>query len=314
MTVEHHSNDASDIRPGDWIDRRVPGALRPYFRLARLDRPIGTWLLLIPCWWGLALATVSVLGPNPVVSAWYALLFAIGSLVMRAAGCAWNDILDRDFDGRVARTAMRPIPSGVISVRQALVFMGLMSLIALVVLLAFNRFTILLAISSLVLVALYPLMKRITYWPQAFLGITFNWGVLVGWAAVTGGLAAPALWLYAAAICWTIGYDTIYAHQDKDDDALIGLKSTALRFGDGTRPMLFLFYGLTIALIAVSFRSANLNWPGYVFLSAAALHLGYQAATVKFDDPHNCLAIFKSNTRTGLYVIAAIVAGGIRLG
>jgi len=314
MTVQHHSDDASDIRPGDWIDRRVPEALRPYFRLARLDRPIGTWLLLIPCWWGLALATMSILGPDPVVSAWYALLFAVGSLVMRAAGCTWNDILDRDFDGRVARTAMRPIPSGAISVRQALVFMGLMSLIGLAVLLAFNRFTILLAISSLVLVALYPLMKRITYWPQAFLGITFNWGILVGWTAVTGGLAAPAFWLYAAAICWTIGYDTIYAHQDKEDDALIGLKSTALKFGDRTRPVLFLFYGLTIALIAVSFWSANLNWLGYVFLAAAALRLGHQAATVNFEDPQACLTTFKSNTRAGLSVLAAIIAGGIPLG
>jgi 4-hydroxybenzoate polyprenyltransferase len=314
MTVPHHSDDASDIRAGDWIDCHAPTALRPYFRLARIDRPIGTWLLLIPCWWGLALATVSILGPDPIISVWYALLFAVGSVVMRAAGCAWNDILDRDFDGRVARTAMRPIPSGAISVRQALAFMGLMALVGLAVLLAFNLFTMLLATASLVLVALYPLMKRITYWPQAFLGITFNWGILVGWAAVAGGLAAPALWLYAAAICWTIGYDTIYAHQDKDDDALIGLKSTALKFGTRTRPMLFLFYGLAVAFIAVSFWSANLNWPGYVFLLAAALHLGHQAATVKFDDAHNCLATFKSNTRTGLYVIAAIIAGGVSLG
>lgn len=314
MTAHGHSDDASDIRAGDWIDRHAPAALRPYFRLARVDRPIGAWLLLIPCWWGLALATVSVLGPDPLVSLWYGSLFAVGAFVMRAAGCAWNDILDREFDGRVARTATRPIPSGAIGVRQALAFLGLMLLVGLAVLLAFNGFTILLAISSLILVALYPLMKRITYWPQAFLGITFNWGVLVGWAAVTGGLQAPAFWLYAAAICWTIGYDTIYAHQDKDDDAMIGLKSTALKFGDRTRPILFLFYGLTVALTVVAFRSAALHWAGYVFLAAAALHLGYQAATVKFDDPHSCLATFKSNTRTGLYVLAAIIAGGVPVG
>ena len=314
MTAEGHSDDVSDIRAGDWIDRRAPAALRPYFRLARVDRPIGFWLLLIPCWWGLALATVSVLGSDPVASLLYGLLFAAGAFVMRAAGCTWNDILDRDFDKRVARTATRPIPSGAISVRQALVFLCLMLLAGLAVLLAFNLFTILLAISSLILVALYPLMKRITYWPQAFLGITFNWGVLVGWAAATGSLEAPALWLYAAAIFWTVGYDTIYAHQDKDDDALIGLKSTALKFGDRTRLFLFLFYGLAVTLIGVAFWSAGLRWPSYAFLAAAALHLGYQAATVKFDDPQACLATFKSNTRTGIYVLAAILAGGIPLG
>lgn len=314
MTAEDHSDDASDIRAGDWIDRRVPAALRPYFRLARVDRPIGMWLLLIPCWWGLALATVSILGPDPVMSFWYGLLFAAGAFVMRAAGCTWNDILDREFDGQVARTATRPIPSGAVSVRQALAFLCLLLLAGLAVLLVFNWFTILLAISSLVLVALYPLMKRITYWPQAFLGITFNWGALVGWAAVTGSLQAPALWLYAAAVSWTIGYDTVYAHQDKDDDALIGLKSTALKFGDRTRPFLFLFYGLTVVLMAMAFWSANLYWPGYVFLAAAAAHLAHQAATVKFDDPQACLATFKSNTRTGFYVLAAIIAGSVPLG
>ena len=314
MTAHGHSDDASDIRAGDWIDRRAPAMVRPYLRLARIDRPIGTWLLLIPCWWGVALATASILGPDPLVSLWYGLLFAVGAFVMRAAGCTWNDILDREFDGRVARTATRPIPSGAVSVRQALVFLCLLLLTGLAILLAFNGFTILLAISSLVLVALYPLMKRITYWPQAFLGITFNWGVLVGWTAVTGSIEAPPLWMYAAAVSWTIGYDTIYAHQDKDDDALIGLKSTALKFGDRTRPFLFLFYGLTVALLAVAFWSADLRWPSYVFLAAAALHLGHQAATVTFDDPQACLATFKSNTRTGLYVLAAILVGGIPLG
>ena len=313
MTAEGHS-DASDIRAGDWIDRRTPAAMRPYLRLARVDRPIGAWLLLIPCWWGLALATVTAAGRDPLVALWYALLFAAGAFVMRAAGCTWNDILDRHYDGRVARTATRPIPSGAISVRKALVFLCLLLLAGLAVLSAFNRFTVLLAISSLILVAIYPLMKRITYWPQAFLGITFNWGVLVGWAAVDGGMAAPALWLYAAGICWTIGYDTIYAHQDKEDDALIGLKSTALKFGDNTRPVLFVFYGLTVALSAVTFWIANLRWPGYAFLGVAALHLAHQASTVRFDDPQSCLATFKSNTRTGLYVVAAIVAGGLPLG
>ena len=314
MTGQSPTQTASDIRTGDWIDRHVPRAVQPYLRLARIDRPIGTWLLLIPCWWGLALATAAVRGPNPWDSLVYAALFAVGALVMRGAGCTWNDILDRDFDARVARTATRPIPSGAVSVRRAAAFLVFQLLLGLAVLLCFNGFAIALAIASLLLVALYPLMKRVTYWPQLFLGLTFNWGALVGWAAVTGGLEAPALLLYAAGIFWTLGYDTIYAHQDKEDDALIGVKSSALLLGRSTRPWLWVFYGIAVALLAAAFWTAALRWPAFAFLAVAAALLGQQAATVDLDDPKDCLAKFKSNRFAGLVVLGAILAGGVSYG
>ena len=310
MTGQSNTQTASDIRTGDWIERRVPGAVRPYLRLARVDRPIGTWLLLIPCWWGLALATASVRGPDPLHALGYAVLFSIGALVMRGAGCTWNDILDRDFDARVARTATRPIPSGAVSVKQAFAFLGLQLLIGLAVLLCFNGFTILLAISSLLLVALYPLMKRITYWPQIFLGLTFNWGALVGWAAVTGTLELPPLLLYAAGIIWTVGYDTIYAHQDKEDDALIGVKSSALRLGNNTKPWLWVFYSVATALLAATFWEAGLGWPAFALLAFAAYQFARQVIKVDLDDPKNCLDTFKSNRYAGFIVLGAILAGG----
>jgi len=225
---ERQQVSASDIPPQSWIDR-VPGeGLRPYLRLARLDRPIGTWLLLLPCWWATAMAAPG--WPDP----WFLGLFAVGALVMRGAGCTVNDIADREFDKKVARTAGRPIASGQVSVAQALAFLALQLGIGLAVLLQFNGYTVILGVSSLALVAIYPFAKRVTYWPQFVLGLTFNWGALVGWAAVTGGLEAPAVLLYAAGILWTMGYDTIYAHQDKEDDVLIGVKSTALKFGAAT--------------------------------------------------------------------------------
>ena len=310
MTGESNTQTASDIRHGDWIDRRVPGAVQPYLRLARVDRPIGTWLLLIPCWWGLALATASVLGPDPMDALFYAVLFAIGAFVMRGAGCTWNDILDRDFDAQVARTAERPIPSGAVSLGQAYAFLGLQLLVGLGVLLFFNGFTILLAISSLLLVALYPLMKRITYWPQAFLGLTFNWGALVGWAAVTGDLQTPPLLLYAAAVFWTVGYDTIYAHQDKEDDILIGVKSSAIRLGDRTKPWLWVFYGIAILLLAASFWQAHLRWPSYALIALAGAQLARQIIAVDLSDPKDCLEKFRSNRFAGYVILGAILAGG----
>jgi len=296
MTGQSHTSTASDIRHDDWI-----------------DRAIGTWLLLLPCWWGLALASVSTPDASPLQALVYAVLFAVGALVMRGAGCTWNDIVDRDFDARVARTALRPIPSGAVSVRQAFVFLGLQLLTGLAVLLCFNGATILVGIASLLLVAIYPLMKRVTYWPQLFLGLTFNWGALVGWTAVTGGLDTPPLLLYAAGVFWTLGYDTIYAHQDKEDDILIGVKSSALRLGANTRPWLWIFYTATIALMAAAFRQAALGWPSYVLLALAAALLGYQAAAVDLDDPNDCRAKFISNRYAGMIVVAAILAGGIAL-
>lgn len=221
----------ADAAPSTWVDH-MPAALRPYLRLARADRPIGVWLLMLPCWWSTALAA-----PPGGLPDWrLLLLFFVGSAVMRGAGCTLNDIADRDIDAQVARTRGRPLPSGAIGVKAAFAFLGLQALAGLLVLLSLNEFTVWLGIASLLPVAIYPFMKRITYWPQAVLGIAFNWGALVGWTAVRGDLGWPAVLLYVAGILWTLGYDTIYAHQDKEDDAVVGVKSTALRLGDRTRP------------------------------------------------------------------------------
>jgi len=310
MTGQSDTQTASDIRTGDWIERRVPAGIRPYLRLARVDRAIGTWLLLIPCWWGVALASASVRGPDPINSIGYAILFAIGALAMRGAGCTWNDILDRDFDARVARTATRPIPSGAVSVKQAFIFLGLQLLVGLAVLLCFNRFTIVLGLASMALVVLYPLMKRITYWPQIWLGLTFNWGALIGWTAVTGGLELPPVLLYVAGIFWTLGYDTIYAHQDKEDDVLVGVKSSALRLGANTRPWLWFFYAAAVALLAASFWQAGLNWASFGILAFAAYELARQVRNVDLDDAQDCLEKFKANRFAGFVVLGAILAGG----
>jgi 4-hydroxybenzoate polyprenyltransferase len=294
---------ASDIPKGGWVDRFAPEALRPYARLARLDRPIGTWLLLFPCWWGIALATPGW------PSLWLMAVFALGAIVMRGAGCTYNDIVDRDFDSRVARTADRPIPSGAVSVRQAAAFLLGQLLVGLAILLSLSATAIWLGVLSLALVFTYPLMKRVTWWPQFFLGLAFNWGALMGYAAVADALAAPSLALYAAGILWTLGYDTIYAHQDKEDDALIGVKSSALRLGERTRPALFAFYVGAAAVTGVAGWLAQLGWPFYLLLGAAAAQLLWQAADVKTDDPADCLAKFKSNRIVGWLVLAAIVAG-----
>ena len=298
----------TDIARGDWIDRRVPLAARPYCRLVRLDRPIGAWLLLWPCWWGLALAADG--GPfGPWPDPWLMALFGVGALIMRGAGCTLNDIADRDFDARVARTATRPLASGALRPLQAWLFLSALLGVGLVILLQLNGAAIALGLVALPLVALYPFMKRITWWPQAWLGLTFNWGALMGWAAVAGGLGAPALALYAAGIAWTLGYDTIYAHQDKEDDALIGIKSSARRLGARTRPALYVFYGVAVALTGLAGALAGLAWPFYLGLAAEAAQLAWQAAAVDIDAPADCLAKFKSNRLLGLIVFAAIVAG-----
>jgi 4-hydroxybenzoate polyprenyltransferase len=294
---------ASDIPAGGWVDRLLPGGLRPYARLARLDRPIGTWLLLFPGWWSLALAAPG--WPDP----WLFALFGIGAVVMRGAGCTFNDIVDRDFDGRVARTADRPIPSGAVSVARARAFLVVQLAVGLIILLQFNTYAIAVGAASLVLVFTYPFMKRITYWPQAVLGLTFNWGALLGWAAASGDLAPPALALYAAGFFWTLGYDTIYAHQDKEDDLFVGVKSSALRLGGATRPWLFVFYAVAVFLMVVAGALAGLAWPFYVAVAAAAAQLAWQAARVDTDDAADCLAKFKSNR-----LFSWIVLGGIVLG
>lgn len=302
-------NQVSDIAEGDWIDRKVPAAIRPYFRLARIDRPIGVWLLAIPCWWGTALAFSSIAGASAYDDAMLAPLFLIGALLMRAAGCTWNDILDRDIDARVARTAGRPLASGALGVKQAVFFMLLLMALAALILLALDRFTQILAVSSLALVALYPLMKRITYWPQAFLGLTFNWGALVGYAAITGNLMPAALALYAGAFFWTLGYDTIYAHQDKEDDALVGVKSTALKFGGASKRWVGGFYAAAIVCFAAAGFLADLSLLYFIALLYPAGLLTVQVHGVDLDDPQSCLAHFKANTRAGLWLLAAILIG-----
>jgi 4-hydroxybenzoate polyprenyltransferase len=303
--TEPSEHIATDIPTEGWIERFAPAATRPYLRLVRADRPIGTWLLLLPCWWSIALATPS--WPDAKMLA----LFAIGAIIMRGAGCTVNDLADRDFDGRVARTRARPIASGQISVLKALIFLALQLLLGLGILLQFNAFAVALGVSSLVLIVLYPFMKRITYWPQLFLGFTFNWGALLGWAAVRGDLATLPLMLYAAGIFWTLGYDTIYAHQDKEDDVLIGVKSTALKFGDATKPWLTGFYAITVMILAAVGFMASLAWPYYVGLGLGAWHLVWQIKSINTDDPKNCLRRFKSNRDFGLILLAGIIAAQV---
>jgi 4-hydroxybenzoate polyprenyltransferase len=298
-------DNSSDIPRGGWIDRYVPVTARPYFRLARLDRPIGTWLLLFPCWWGIAGAA------ERWPSLWLMALFALGAIVMRGAGCTYNDIVDRDFDSRVARTADRPIPSGAVTVKQALAFLVAQALVGLCILLLLPPVAIGLGVLSLGLVAIYPLMKRVTWWPQFFLGLAFNWGALLGPAAVLNDVPAWAYVLYAGGICWTLGYDTIYAHQDKEDDALIGVKSSARWLESWTRPALYIFYGAAVALFAVAGWLAGLAAPFYGLLGAGAVQLAWQAARIDIDDPVDCLAMFKSNRVFGWLMLAAIVAGRV---
>jgi 4-hydroxybenzoate polyprenyltransferase len=291
---------------GNWVDTRAPLWLRPYLRLSRLDRPIGSWLLLMPCWWSAALAAAVAreLKPLPLTIA----LFFVGAFVMRGAGCTWNDITDRDLDARVERTRSRPIPAGQVSVPQAMLFLVIQALIGLAVLLQFNRFAVATGIASLVIVAAYPFMKRITYWPQIVLGLAFSWGALMGFAVTFGRIDAAALVLYAGSIAWVIGYDTIYAHQDSEDDALIGIKSTALLFGARTAPALMAFYGLAVVLIGAALALANARWPAWLGLAAFAAHLAWQIARLRIDDPALCLRLFKSNRDAGLLLFAGLLA------
>jgi len=289
---------------GNWVDRLAPVRARPYLRLARLDRPIGSWLLLMPCWWSSGLAAVHAHAfPNP----WHVVLFFLGAFAMRGAGCTWNEIVDRDMDASVERTRSRPIPSGQVTVTQAAAFMVVQAFLGLAVLLQFNLFTIYLGIASLVVVAVYPFMKRITYWPQIVLGLAFSWGALMGWPAVFGRLDWPSLVLYAGSIAWVIGYDTIYAHQDREDDALIGLKSTALLFAEHTKPMLAAFYGAAVLLIGIAGLMAGAGSIFAAGLVTFAAHLAWQIFRLDIDDPDLCLMLFKSNRDAGLILFAALV-------
>jgi 4-hydroxybenzoate polyprenyltransferase len=295
--------DPADILPGDWVERRLPDWAEPYARLARLDRPIGTWLLLFPAWWGIALASPG--WPDPALL----VLFALGAVVMRGAGCTLNDILDREYDAKVARTRLRPLPSGRVTVPRAVLFMLFQLALGAAVLFTLNRLSVALGLAVLGLIATYPLMKRITWWPQVFLGLNFNWGALIGWTAVTGRLAWPPLLLYLGGILWTVGYDTIYAHQDKEDDARIGIKSSALALGPRTRPWLFVFYAGALGLWAAAGSAAGLGWPFRFALAGAAVQLMWQANWVATDNPADCLAKFRSNRIVGWLLFAGIALG-----
>ena len=289
---------------GNWVDGLAPAVARPYLRLARLDRPIGSWLLLMPCWWSAGLAGMQA-GRLPSLT--HIALFFIGAFAMRGAGCTWNDLVDRDLDARVERTRSRPIPSGQVTVAQAALFMAAQALVGLAVLLQFNRFTVMCGLASLIVIVVYPFMKRITYWPQVVLGLAFSWGALMGWPAAFGRLDWPALVLYAGSISWVIGYDTIYAHQDREDDLLIGIKSTALLFAQNTRPMLAIFYAGAVALIGTAGVMAGGGWVFLIGLAAFAAHLAWQVARLDIDDPAHCLMLFKSNRDAGLILFAAML-------
>jgi 4-hydroxybenzoate polyprenyltransferase len=294
---------------GNWVDTRAPSWSRPYLRLSRLDRPIGSWLLLMPCWWSAALAAgvVGEVGRLPLII----VLFFVGAFAMRGAGCTWNDITDRDLDALVERTRSRPIPAGQVSVAQALSFLVVQALIGLAVLLQFNRFAVVTGITSLLIVAIYPFMKRITWWPQIVLGLAFSWGALMGFAVTLGRIDATALMLYAGSIAWVIGYDTIYAHQDVEDDALIGIKSTARLFGARTRPALALFYALAVVLIGAALALAGARLPAWLGLAAFAAHLVWQIGRFRLGDPVLSLRIFKSNRDAGLLLFAGLLLDAV---
>ncbi|MWD26639.1 4-hydroxybenzoate octaprenyltransferase [Aquicoccus sp. SCR17] len=299
------ADSIADAVKGNWVDRHAPDALKPYFRLSRLDRPIGTWLVLLPCWWGLLLAMIA--GGDPRwEDAWIFAGCGLGAILMRGAGCTWNDITDRHIDGAVERTRLRPIPSGAVSVMGAVIWMGLQCLLALAILLSFNWAAIGLGVLALLPVAVYPFAKRFTWWPQVFLGLAFNWGALLAWAAHSGSLDWPSPVLYLAGICWTLFYDTIYAHQDAEDDALIGVKSTARLFGDRSPRWLRLFLVGAVCLMGLAVILAVPQ--GDVLLLVVALaaplafgwHMAWQLGRLRLDDNDRLLALFRSNRDAGL--------------
>ncbi|MEM1163619.1 MAG: 4-hydroxybenzoate octaprenyltransferase [Pseudomonadota bacterium] len=295
----------SDAAAENWVDRHAPPWSQPMLRLSRADRPIGTWLLLIPCWWGLALAAQT--GGWNWFDLWLVTGCALGAFLMRGAGCTWNDFTDRDVDGEVARTRSRPLPSGQITPMGALIWMCVQALIASLILFTFNTAAILLGIASLALVAVYPFAKRFTWWPQVFLGLAFNWGVLLLWTAKDGGLGVAAIFLYIAGIAWTLHYDTIYAHQDREDDALIGVKSTARLFEEDTQRWLWVFTAMTGLLGASAVLAAGGGWISLLGLAAMLVHMAWQALALDIDDPDLCLRLFKSNRNAGFLLLAGLL-------
>ena len=299
-----------DAPSDNFVYRLLPRALWPHAQLARWDRPIGWQLLMWPCWWSAMLAanvaaSEGTISPGRIFV--HLILFAIGAIAMRGAGCTWNDLVDHKIDAQVARTRSRPLPAGRISRKAAYGFIAAQAFIGLLVLLQFNLFAILLGISSLIVVAAYPFAKRVTNWPQFVLGLAFSWGALMGWAAEFGSLALAPVLLYAAAITWTIGYDTIYAHQDKEDDALVGVKSTARLFGENTWRWMVVFYGAFVVLTGIAFALSAVSLPAWIGLAVVAAMLGWQIARLEIDDPDSCLALFKTNSRVGLVLFFGLL-------
>ncbi|MCO5156504.1 MAG: 4-hydroxybenzoate octaprenyltransferase [Aquamicrobium sp.] len=306
----------ADAPSGHWVYRLLPRPLWPYAQLARWDRPIGWWLLMWPCWWSAAMAASARAVPGAALidvlpSPWHLLLFMVGAILMRGAGCTYNDIVDEDIDDKVARTRSRPLPSGKVTRRQAWGFLALQCLGGLLVLLQFNWFAVAVGAASLAVVAVYPFMKRFTDWPQLFLGLAFSWGAWMGWAAHFGALElAPAL-LYFGSILWVIGYDTIYAHQDKEDDALVGVRSTARLFGGRTKQWLIGLYGAALLFFFVAFANAAVPMPALAGLLAAGAHLWRQIRVLDIDDPDQCLRLFKSNSTVGWLIFLGLLGGGV---
>ena len=320
MTETRELPDATvaDAAPGNWVDRYAPASWRPYLRLSRADRPVGTWLLLIPCLWAIALAVAATPGGFGLPDLWLAVSSAIGAVLMRGAGCTWNDLTDRDIDAAVARTRSRPLPAGQVTPRQALAWAIGQSLLAACLLFTYNSTAVALGVASLALVAIYPFAKRFTWWPQVFLGLAFNWGALLMWAAHQGSLGWPPLLLYASGIAWTLFYDTIYAHQDAEDDALIGVKSTARLFGDRTRPWLRGFLVLSVLCMAAAVLAALLPLGRPLQLAVAlggvcgfGWHMAWQLARLDTGDPARCLMLFRSNRDAGLIAALFLAAAAL---
>jgi 4-hydroxybenzoate polyprenyltransferase len=319
QTMTDQDKMVSDALRGSWVHRLLPEGLWPYAQLARWERPIGWKLLMWPCWWAAMLAASARVENGNVdrdtylavnfwqIAIWLA-LFTLGAFVMRGAGCTYNDLVDQDIDDKVARTRSRPLPSGRVTRKQAWIFLALQLLVGLVILLQFNATTIALGFASVITIVIYPFMKRITWWPQLFLGLAFSWGALVGWTAIIGELNLPPVLLYVGCIFWVIAYDTIYAHQDIEDDALVGVKSTARLFGGNTRQALVALYGVALVLWASAFYMAAVPWPAWIGLAWAALHLGWQVKTFELENPALSLRLFKSNSDLGWILFLGLLA------
>jgi 4-hydroxybenzoate polyprenyltransferase len=306
----------ADAPSGHWVYRALPRALWPYAQLARWDRPIGWQLLLWPCWWSAALAASAYARPGDSLASllpqpFTLILFLLGAIAMRGAGCTYNDIVDEGIDAQVERTRSRPLPSGQVSRRQAWAFLIVQALVGLVVLFQLSEFAIPLGISSLAIVALYPFAKRFTNWPQLVLGLAFSWGALMGWANEFGDIDGPAVLLYIGSILWVIGYDTIYAHQDKEDDAIVGVRSTARLFGDNTKSWLAGLYGGALMCFAVAFAAAEAPVVALAGLIAAAAHMTRQIAVLDIDNPDQCLKLFKSNNQIGWLIFLGLIGGAV---